>query len=316
MTRISRNSRILVIGDGSMASDVVSRLGVTQGIGWLGWMYHSADEWSKRRVAALASKHLDVTTFTIAHVADSDSRRILAEIRPDLILNVNSFDIIPPDMLGIAAGGIINFHNGPLPDYRGVNIPSWALINGELRHGVTWHFVTADIDSGPIVTSAEFDIASDETAISLTFSCILEGLNLLPGIISRHLEGQLSGKLQTRGKGRYYSRKDVPNDGVLEIDWPGSVLDRFLRGLNFHPFPNSFVRPRIVLPSGRWFQAEYGEFIPEIARQKPGTLQIGPANSLDLTCRDGLARLYELRDDHGAPLKATQIVPYQSPQHA
>ena len=45
----------------------------------------------------------------------------------------------------------INYHNGPLPKYAGVNSTHWALINGEKIHGVVWHIMDETFDSGEIL---------------------------------------------------------------------------------------------------------------------------------------------------------------------
>ncbi len=52
----------------------------------------------------------------------------------------------------------LNIHNGPLPQYRGVNPVNWALKNNQAQHGVTIHEITPGIDDGPIVSIVLFPI--------------------------------------------------------------------------------------------------------------------------------------------------------------
>lgn len=56
---------------------------------------------------------------------------------------------------------ILNLHNSPLPRYRGVSPINWALKNGERKHGVTIHEITAGIDDGPIVAQLQYSIYPD-----------------------------------------------------------------------------------------------------------------------------------------------------------
>src|SRR5258708_2170797 len=56
---------------------------------------------------------------------------------------------------------IINIHNGPLPQYRGVSPINWALKNKETTHGVTIHEITPGIDDGPIISQINFSIYSE-----------------------------------------------------------------------------------------------------------------------------------------------------------
>ena len=51
-----------------------------------------------------------------------------------------------------------NFHDGPLPRYAGLFSSSWAIVNNEKTHGVTWHKITKKIDAGDIVASKKFKI--------------------------------------------------------------------------------------------------------------------------------------------------------------
>src|SRR6476659_9154377 len=54
-------------------------------------------------------------------------------------------------------GPDIMFNIGPLPRYGGVNAYSWAIINGEKHHGVTWHYLDQGIDTGDIIAQRLFE---------------------------------------------------------------------------------------------------------------------------------------------------------------
>src|SRR6202008_2522474 len=49
------------------------------------------------------------------------------------------------------ARAAINSHDGPLPDYAGLNAPVWALYGREPRYGITWHRMTAELDAGDVL---------------------------------------------------------------------------------------------------------------------------------------------------------------------
>ena len=54
----------------------------------------------------------------------------------------------------------VNYHNSLLPKYAGLNSTSWAIINNESYHGVTWHVINEnEIDSGNIVAQQKFPIS-------------------------------------------------------------------------------------------------------------------------------------------------------------
>src|SRR5690606_35223216 len=123
----------------------------------------------------------------------------------------------------------LNFHNGPLPAYCGVKVPSWAFSIGERSHGVTWHYVSGSIDAGDVVARASFELAEDETAISLTFRCIEAGLKLLPALLDQYVAGELEA-LPQQGEARYYSFRDSPNQGYLDFTLGFDRLSALVRG--------------------------------------------------------------------------------------
>ena len=141
---------------------------------------------------------------------------------PDFIFSINNFQILRPSLLKLPRDGAINFHNGPIPEYRGVNAPSWAIWNGEQAHGVSWHYMEPEVDRGDLAAAEEFPLSGDETALALTLRCIKVGVSLFETELDNILNGQkLTGA--GRGKSRYYSRKQLPSRVSMLI--PGLRFD-------------------------------------------------------------------------------------------
>jgi methionyl-tRNA formyltransferase len=198
-------------------------------------------------------------------INSSDVIDRLSTIGPDIIFNINSFQIVRPRLLSVPKEGIVNFHNGPLPRYGGVNVCSWAIINGEKHHGVTWHYLDEGIDTGDIIAQRFFEIAPDETAITLIIKCINIGTALFREVLPRLIDGSVTVQRQDRSKATYYSLRDIPNGGSVDYGWPYVQLDRFIRGLCFHPAANTFVHPRSTYCSRKFF-------IQQIARLEARSL--------------------------------------------
>lgn len=59
-------------------------------------------------------------------------------------------------LLKKAKGLIINYHNSLLPKYAGLNASSWAILNSEKIHGITWHLINEKIDAGDILYQVKF----------------------------------------------------------------------------------------------------------------------------------------------------------------
>ena len=81
---------------------------------------------------------------------DTKLVKLITMIRPTFIVN-NSSSLLPLEMLGIATNGVINFHEAPLPAYRGSAAYFWILVNGDSVSYSTCHFVEEELDSGDII---------------------------------------------------------------------------------------------------------------------------------------------------------------------
>src|SRR5690606_6410745 len=86
----------------------------------------------------------------------------LKDIEFDYLFSIANLKIITEEILTLPKKGAINFHDGLLPGYSGLNVPSWAIINDEKIHGITWHFMTRKIDAGDIISQVEFSIDDNE----------------------------------------------------------------------------------------------------------------------------------------------------------
>jgi methionyl-tRNA formyltransferase len=93
----------------------------------------------------------------------------------DYLFSVANLRMLPVAVLARARKLAINFHDGLLPRYAGLNATSWALMAQEPVHGVTWHEMTERADAGRIVRQASFEMSPAETALSLNAKCYEAG---------------------------------------------------------------------------------------------------------------------------------------------
>ena len=86
-----------------------------------------------------------------------DLAQRLAGLPFDWLLSIANLDMLPADLLDLPAKGAVNFHDGPLPRYAGLNAPVWAKLAGEAQHGITWHLIAGGVDKGDILLQRMFD---------------------------------------------------------------------------------------------------------------------------------------------------------------
>ena len=75
----------------------------------------------------------------------------LAGMSFDYLFSVANLRMLPAEVLAAPRRLPINFHDAPLPRHAGVHATSWAILNGDTRHGVTWHVMTDRADAGPVL---------------------------------------------------------------------------------------------------------------------------------------------------------------------
>ncbi|WP_426741257.1 formyltransferase family protein, partial [Pseudomonas aeruginosa] len=69
----------------------------------------------------------------------------------DFLFSIVNSEIIPQKILRLPRYYAINYHNSPLPKYAGLYATSWAILNGETQHGISWHIMNEVIDAGDIL---------------------------------------------------------------------------------------------------------------------------------------------------------------------
>lgn len=301
---------ITVIGHGKMAYDCVSRLCKRTETSSLVLVSNIGDDPSSTRLAGLCKKNSIELISAIDPNAEDVINR-LSECPPDVIFNIDSFSILRQSILSIPSAGVINFHNGPLPKYAGMNIPTWAIWNGETIHGVTWHFVTETVDGGNILCQTSFPIKGDETAASLMFKCIVEGTRLFDQAFNLIVAGEHTGSPQS-GTRTYFSRTSIPNDGYIDPGWNAETMQRFLRAFDYRPFPAAGPCPRIRTPSGycRFSKARIDPSQDSTGAETGAVLQVDD-EAIRIQTASGILMIETAVDEAGRPIPLNRAAQQQ-----
>jgi phosphoribosylglycinamide formyltransferase 1 len=90
------------------------------------------------------------------------------------------------------AGRLINIHPSLLPAFPGLATHRQALAAGVRVHGCTVHFVTPDVDGGPIIAQATVPVLADDTEESLNARVITQEHRLLPQVVRALVEGRIT----------------------------------------------------------------------------------------------------------------------------
>ncbi|MDX2484295.1 MAG: LLM class flavin-dependent oxidoreductase [Pseudodonghicola sp.] len=225
----------------------------------------------------------------------------------DWLFSIANLAMIPDAVLALPARGAVNFHDGPLPRYAGINAPVWALIAGETEYGITWHMIEGGVDEGDILAQALFAIAPDDTALSLNSKCYGAAMDSFPSVIAQLESGTPKRAPQDLNQRSYFARDARPEAAArLDFHRPAAHLATLVRALDFGGYRNPLACPKIEI-NGRVLLVGNAEAVGE-ARGLPGTVMTVERDSLTLATGDGALRLAALRTTEGRALKATDLV--------
>jgi methionyl-tRNA formyltransferase len=126
-----------------------------------------------------AALRLGLPVFQPERVRRPEAVEYLRKLAPDVMVVVGYGQIIPQNVIDLAPRGIINVHASLLPKYRGAGPVQWAIVNGEMRTGVTTMRIDAGLDTGDMLLKAETEIGPEETAVELGARLSVMGADLL-----------------------------------------------------------------------------------------------------------------------------------------
>lgn len=102
--------------------------------------------------------------FAEREAFDAELMAQIDQHQPDLIVLAGYMRILSADFVQHYAGKMLNIHPSLLPKYPGLDTHQRAIDNGDEEHGASVHFVTPELDSGPVILQAKVPVFSDDTA--------------------------------------------------------------------------------------------------------------------------------------------------------
>lgn len=142
--------------------------------------------------AGIATLALEPKSYANRAAFDADLFARIAEHRPALIVLAGFMRILDPAVLTPWAGRIVNIHPSLLPKYRGLHTHRRALEAGDAEHGTSVHFVTAELDGGPLIAQARIPIVPGDTAEALAGRLLAEEHRLLVASVARIAAGRVA----------------------------------------------------------------------------------------------------------------------------
>lgn len=152
-----------------------------------------------RGIPAQVVAHKDFAT------RDAFDRALAAAVdalAPKLVALAGFMRILTPGFTQRYAGRLVNIHPSLLPSFTGLDTHARAIAAGVKLHGCTVHFVTAELDHGPIIAQAAVPVLAEDTPEALAARVLREEHALYPRALRWFLDGRLvleNGRVRVKG---------------------------------------------------------------------------------------------------------------------
>lgn len=129
--------------------------------------------------------------FASREAFDAALQAEIDKFAPDLVVLSGFMRILTPGFVDHYAGRLLNIHPSLLPLFPGLHTHRQALDAGETVHGATVHFVTAQLDHGPVVAQATVEVLPGDTEETLSARVLVQEHRLYPHAIGLFVQDRL-----------------------------------------------------------------------------------------------------------------------------
>lgn len=143
--------------------------------------------------------------------------------------------IISQDVIDAFELGIINSHFSLLPEWRGADPISFAILSGQEKTGVSLMVIDAGLDTGKIIAQKSLNISKADTGQTLTNKLVTLSDGMLEEYLPRYVSGEINPRSQPHPNRATYSHKLTKEDGKLDWDKPADQLEREIRAYSSWP---------------------------------------------------------------------------------
>ena len=131
--------------------------------------------------------------------------------------------------------GIVNSHFSLLPEWRGADPITFAILSGQPKTGVSLMLIEPSLDTGKLLTQKSLPISSNETTESLTKKLIGLSNQLLVEYLPPYLAGTIKPRAQPHPDRATHSRKLTKEDGLINWQKPAVQIEREIRAYKLWP---------------------------------------------------------------------------------
>lgn len=132
------------------------------------------------RAAGIPTETVDHRRYPDRAGFEAELMRSVDRHAPALVVLAGFMRILGDDFIRHYAGRLMNIHPSLLPKFKGLDTHARALAAHETRHGASVHFVTPEVDGGPVIVQAAVPVRPDDTPETLAARVLVEEHRILP----------------------------------------------------------------------------------------------------------------------------------------
>jgi phosphoribosylglycinamide formyltransferase-1 len=185
---------VLISGSGSNLQAIIDAVTAEEIPGQItAVISNKADAYGLERAAqaGIQTEVLDHKEFANRDIFDLNLIRLIDQFEPDLVVLAGFMRILTPSFVQRYAGRLINIHPSLLPKYQGLHTHKRAIEAGDTEHGASVHFVTEELDGGPVFIQTSVPVESDDTPESLASRVIVQEHKIYPIAVKWFMEGRI-----------------------------------------------------------------------------------------------------------------------------
>ena len=141
--------------------------------------------------AGIATAVVDHRKFDGREAFEAELSKVINQYSPDLILLAGFMRILNSEFVQPYEGKMLNIHPSLLPKYKGLHTHRRALENGDTEHGVSVHFVTAELDGGPVIAQRIVKVEESDNEQSLQQKVRQQEHQLYPEVVAKFCNDRL-----------------------------------------------------------------------------------------------------------------------------
>jgi len=185
---------VLISGSGSNLQSIIDATQQGLPVDIRAVISNKADAYGLTRAAeaGISTAVLDNKAYPDRPSYDAALQALIDSYSPQLVVLAGFMRILTDDFVRHYEGRLMNIHPSLLPKYRGLNTHARAIEAGDSEAGCTVHFVTPELDSGPIIIQAKVPVMADDTPETLAKRVLEQEHRIYPEAIRRFAEGKLS----------------------------------------------------------------------------------------------------------------------------